>query len=197
MEKIGKWKDGLETKGLKVNVGKTKILKCKVGSGAVEETGKYPCGVCKKGVGKNSILCTKCNKWVHKRCSRIKGKIETNIDFQCPKCCDLVKKNSKDSKHDKRNLGLRNGVEFECVDRFCYLGDMVSAGGGADLASRTRVRCAWNKFRELGPVLTERGASLKLKGKIFTACVQSVMVYGSETWPMRVEDIQRLQRAEK
>jgi len=38
----------------------------------------------------------------------------------------------KDVTHDKRNLVLKKGVEFECVDRFCYLGDMISAGGGAD-----------------------------------------------------------------
>ena len=32
MEKLGKWKDELEMKGLKVNVGKTKVMNCKVGS---------------------------------------------------------------------------------------------------------------------------------------------------------------------
>ena len=57
--------------------------------------------------------------------------------------------------------------------------------------------CAWRKFTELRPILTERCASLKLKEKIYTACVQSAMVYGSETWPMKVEDMQRLQRAER
>src|SRR5260221_11254854 len=42
-----------------------------------------------------------------------------------------------------------------------------------------------------------RGASLKLKGKIYTACVQRVMEYGSETWAMKVEDMRRLERAER
>ena len=42
-------------KGLKVNVGKTKVLQCQVGAGSVEEFGKFPCGVSGKGVGKNSI----------------------------------------------------------------------------------------------------------------------------------------------
>ena len=41
-----------------------------------------------------------------------------------------------------------------------------------------------------------KGASLTLKGKIYSACVRSVMIYGSETWPMKV-DMQRLERAEK
>ena len=38
-----------------------------------------------------------------------------------------------------------------------------------------------------------RGASLKLKGKIYSACVRSSMIYGSETWLMKVEDKQRLE----
>ena len=60
-----------------------------------------------------------------------------------------------------------------------------------------RVKCAWKKFRELSPILTTRGASLSLKGKIYCACVRSVMIYGSETWPMKVEDKQRLERTER
>jgi hypothetical protein len=69
---------------------------------------------------------------------------------------------------------------------------MLDSGGGAEEASRTRVKCGWKKFRELTPILTARGASLKLKGKIYSACVRSVMIYGSETWPMRVEDKQKV-----
>ena len=66
---------------------------------------------------------------------------------------------------------------------------MLGSCGGAEETSRARVWCAWGKFRELAPILTSRGASLKVKGKVYSACVQCVMTYGSETWPMRVEDI--------
>ena len=45
----------------------------------------------------------------------------------------------------------------------------------------------------LSPILTARGASLKLKGKIYSACVKSSMIYGSVTWLMKVEDKQRLE----
>ena len=72
---------------------------------------------------------------------------------------------------------LDDGSKFELVEKFCYLGDMLCAGGGAEEASRTRVRSAWGKFNELAPVLTKRGVSLKLKGKIYDACVQRVLVY--------------------
>ena len=46
------------------------------------------------------------------------------------------------------------------------------------------------------PILTMRGTSLKVKGKIYKACVQSVMMYGSETWAMKVEDTQKLKRTQ-
>src|SRR6476619_1092585 len=65
---------------------------------------------------------------------------------------------------------------------------MIGAGGGAGDASVARVRCAWAKFNELGPILKRRGASLRLKGKIYRVCVQKVLIYGSETWAMKARN---------
>ena len=43
---------------------------------------------------------------------------------------------------------------------------------------------------------TACGASYHMKGKIFRACVQSVLTYGTETWAMKAENLQSLGRAE-
>jgi hypothetical protein len=191
LEKIRHWKDGMESKGLRVNMGKTKVMLCRRSTGRVEDSGKFPCSVCGKGVGLGSILCKKCNKWVHGRCSGVVGKLKDN-DCSCPICSGKVVVEAR-----RREFVLGEEGKLEMVDRFCYLGDMIQDCGGAAAAVRARVRCAWAKFRELMPVLTCRGASLILKGKIYRACVQSVMVYGSETWPVRVEDLARLERTER
>jgi hypothetical protein len=37
----------------------------------------------------------------------------------------------------------------------------------------------------------------KVKGKLYSAGVQCVVTHGSDTWPARVEDMRRLERAEK
>ena len=37
--------------------------------------------------------------------------------------------------------------KLEVVAEFCYLGDMLSSGGGCELASTVRCRTAWGKFR--------------------------------------------------
>ena len=42
------------------------------------------------------------------------------------------------------------------------------------------MRCAWAKLKELSPILTAR-----IQGKIYKACVQSVLTYGTETWLMK------------
>ena len=73
---------------------------------------------------------------------------------------------------------------------------MIGAGGRARDASITRVRCAWDNFRELSKILTTRGASLGIKEKVYRAYVQAVLVYGSETWATKDEDMKRLERTQ-
>ena len=57
-------------------------------------------------------------------------------------------------------------------------------------AARARVRCAWVKIKELSSILTARGASYHIKGKIYKACVQCVLTYGTETWAMKIANLQ-------
>ena len=147
--------------------------------------GKYPCGVCKKGVGANSILCTCCQKWIHKKCSGITGRLREIPLFKCSFC--LTPPLQEDISPNIR-LG---GAEYDSVKQFCYLGDMITA-------SRTvRVRCGWKKIRELLPLLTSRALSLVIKVKIYSACVRSVILYGAETWPVKADDLNRLERTDR
>ena len=52
------------------------------------------------------------------------------------------------------------------------------------------------KFNVLARVLTLRGASHKLEGNIYNSCVRSAMVYGSETRPMKKENLNWLEKTE-
>ena len=51
----------------------------------------------------------------------------------------------------------------------------LGAGGDMEEAARARARCDWAKFKQLSPILTAQGASYRMKGKIYKACVQSVL----------------------
>ena len=189
-ERLKLWKENMESKGLRVNMPKTKCLVSDGSTKSTRETGKYPCSICHRGVGRNSVFCVGCKHWVHKKCSKIKGRLRESPDFRCGKCRGEFDEPSQ----ERLEQVLINGTPLEVVEMFCYLGDMFSSYGGVEEAVVARVRSGWKKFRELLPVLTTRGFSLRSKGRMYQACVRSVMLYASETWALREEDLVRLER---
>ena len=58
---------------MRVNMNKTKVMISGERQIVWQKAARWPCGVCNKGVGSNSLQCTRCQKWVHKKCSGIKG----------------------------------------------------------------------------------------------------------------------------
>ena len=53
------------------------------------------------------------------------------------------------------------------------------------------------KFRECGELLLGRTFSLKMKGMVYRSCVRSAMLYGSETWCLRENEMIILRRTER
>ena len=87
--KVDNWKEKLEIKGLRVNVLKTKVMVSGKNMGSLKDSGKFPCGVCRKGVGSNSIFCVGCSLWIHKKCSKISGTLVPDPTFHCNRCKGL------------------------------------------------------------------------------------------------------------
>jgi len=48
---------------------KTKVMISGGHQKQMQKAVRWPCVVCGRGVGSNSIQCTICQKWVHKKCS--------------------------------------------------------------------------------------------------------------------------------
>jgi len=146
--------------------------------------------VCGRGVGSNSIQCTSCQKWVHKKCSGIKGNISKMKSFICRGCLNPV----TSAGHTSVTIGA--SAKLELVDKFCYLGDILSVDGDADAAVEGRSRIGWNKFRQLVPLLTNKDVSLIMRGRLYSSCLRSSMLHASETWPVRKEHEVALRRTE-
>jgi len=68
--------------------------------------------------------------------------------------------------------------------------------GDADAAVEARIRIGWNKFRQLVPLLTSKDVSLTMRGWLYSSCVRSSMLHGSETCPVKKEYVVALQRVE-
>jgi len=71
IKRLNEWKSNVENRGMRVNMNKTKIMISGERQKPVQNAARWPYGVCGRGVGSNSIQCTSCQKWVHKKC--IKG----------------------------------------------------------------------------------------------------------------------------
>ena len=83
---------------------------------------------------------------------------------------------------------------LEAVDRFYYLGDRLSAGGGCMAAATARCRCAWGKNRENLTLLTPKPVPFDLRGRLFSSNVRSSLLHGTETGPMTSDALRRLCR---
>ena len=171
--KLNKWKTEMEAKGLRVNMGKTKIMVSGVNLQTLKDSGEYPCSVCRKGVGSNSIFCAGCSHRVHKKCSGVIGSLKSNPDYHCSRCkgnaCPI-------DGRPHNELLLMQDKKLDVVDSFCYLGDTIGAGGGCDLSVITRIRSAWGKFRELLPILTSHALSYITRGQIYSTYIRSLVV---------------------
>ena len=82
---------GYGTQGLRVNIKKTKLMVSGPGLDLLRDSGAFPCAVCQSGVGVNSIQCSQCMYWVHKKCSGVRGKLAEDPDYVCPRCCDQAR----------------------------------------------------------------------------------------------------------
>ena len=193
ISKLQKRKTAMQNKGLRVNMKKTKFLVSGIGLDVLKNSGKYPCAVCRSGVGNNSIECSQCKMWVHKKCSGISGRLMADPDCVCPRCHGVAR------PIDGRPVSQVDvdGTTLDVESTFCYLGDMLSAGGGCDSAIAARCCAAWGRFKKLLPVLTSRHLSPRVRGKVYTSCVRSTMLHGSETWGPNASDLHRLQRNDR
>ena len=188
-KKFESWRVALESRGLRINVGKTKIMVSDGLKKAYKST-IDPCSICGKRVGRNSIRCNTCRLWVHQKCSRVKGcLLKSEESFVC-EACQKPKENRP--PHDDERI---NAIEM--VQSFCYLGDVLQSDGGCDIAVSERVRKGWWKFRELSGVLCNRRLPLTMRGVLYRSCVRTVLVYGCETWAIKKENEDALVRTER
>jgi len=73
IKRLNEWKDNVESKGVRVSMNKTKVMISRERQKVMQKAVRWPCGVCSKDVGSNSLQCTSCQKCVRKKCSGIKG----------------------------------------------------------------------------------------------------------------------------
>ena len=136
-----------------------------------------PCVEYDKSVKANSVMCTKCGKWVRGRCAKMKRvTLSLAKDFVCKEYFETIERIVEPDEE----LSFFDQVEF--AKSFLLFGDRLKTSGGSEAEVIARMGIGWIKFRECGELLYGRRFLLEIKERIPKSCVRSAMLFGSETW---------------
>ena len=84
------------------------------------------------------------------------------------------------------------GQRVEHVESFTYLGCLITPNARVGQEIDHRLAAASRAFGALQCVFQDRNLSVRTKRMIYTACVLTVLMYGSECWPVLRRDEKRL-----
>ena len=156
MTKKAVWKNSLELKGLKVNMGKTKVMISGRDFHTLQTSNKHSCAVCRKGVVKSSVVDVRFGftksvpvfpiDWLKILFLGVEEVLVMQGQLMEDLCVEVQ---------------LADG-KLDVVANFVYLSDCICPGGGCELATTKRCRSAWGKFRELLPLLTCNAITLHI-----------------------------------
>jgi hypothetical protein len=93
---------------------------------------------------------------------------------------------------ERRDSITVRGEPVDDVERFCYLGSVVTREGGTEADIKARLGKARQAFGRLTPIWKSSKYSRRTKIKIYSSCVLSVLLYGSECWRTTQRDNQQL-----
>jgi hypothetical protein len=98
---------------------------------------------------------------------------------------------------NNRNYGLEQHIEleghtFRRVSPFKYLGSIITQDNELKIEVSSRIQLANKGYYGLEKVLKSRTISKNLKIRMYMTLLQSIVMYGYETWALRKSDEQRL-----
>jgi len=115
IKRLNKWKDNVENRGMRANMNKTKVMISVEWQNVMQKAVRWPCGVCGKGIGNNSIQCTSCQKLVHRKCSGINGSMYKVMKTFVSKGCV-----NPATGTGCASIDIGGDANLELVDKFCY-----------------------------------------------------------------------------
>jgi len=59
IKRLNEWKNNVENRGMRVNMTKTKVMISGEWQTVMQKAVRWPCGICGRGAGNNSVQCTR------------------------------------------------------------------------------------------------------------------------------------------
>jgi hypothetical protein len=113
--------------------------------------------------------------------------------------CNVGAERKRKRLQDITNIQARNTAflvgetELEAVDSFRYLGRLIVADNSDWLAVTYNLKKARSRWAQVSRVLTKQHINPRTAGYFYKAVVQSVLLYGCETWSLTRQSITALE----
>ena len=96
--------------------------------------------------------------WVHRRCSGVKGSLESAaMSLQCKKCKLSQQRPGDRGNDDSQDNQEMAGDTLKRVTNFCYLGDMLAMDGNVATATLARKQSGMEKVQGAVGVVVWQG----------------------------------------
>ncbi|KAL0833107.1 hypothetical protein ABMA28_001217 [Loxostege sticticalis] len=106
----------------------------------------------------------------------------------------MNKKKTKVMIVDRFNAAQRTDLlqEFETVERYQYLGSVITNRGSCEPEIRRRIGMAKTAMTQLGKIWKGRNVTNRTKTHLVRTLVFSIFLYGAETWTLKAANRQRI-----
>ena len=88
------------------------------------------------------------------------------------------------------------GEEIKQVEKFKYLGYVLTSDGRCDTEIKKRIAIAKDSFSKMKPILSNRNITMDTKLRVLKAYVWSTLLYGCESWTISESVNKKLEAAE-
>ena len=102
---------------------------------------------------------------------------------------------SKDNMNVQYSLKI-NGESIQHVNKFNYLGSLITSDGRSSAEVKKRIATAKEVFQRMSKILKSRSLSLNTRVRVLNCYVIPVLTYGSETWTITPTLRRRLEATE-
>jgi hypothetical protein len=89
-----------------------------------------------------------------------------------------------------------SGKQVEQVDKFVYLGGLITANGSNEEDIQRRIGLTSQAFGKLNKIWRSKGITRNTKIRIYETLIKPILLYGSECWTIRKIDEHRILVAE-
>ena len=102
---------------------------------------------------------------------------------------------TKGHERIEANINI-NGQVLEQVERYMYLGSIVTRDAGCVDEIKTRINIAKSAFNKVKHLVTNRSISMNLRKRFIKSYVWSTLMYGCEAWTVKKDMVKKIEAAE-